>query len=96
MLPSDPPTDAGASLPAQILKFARALPADIVVTATAAADPPDRPIGHVSPVVAACPVPIVSARSTVATSRETELFGQIVRGRLRQPVGPQAKVRKQL
>src|SRR6185503_15143674 len=70
MLRSDPPTDAGASLPAQILKFARALPADIVVMAPAEADRPDRPIGYVSPVVA--------ARSMVATSRETGLFRRIV------------------
>jgi len=65
----------------EILKFARALPADMIVAAAAEADPRKRPMGHVAAVVAArseCPVLIVPARRTTEFSRRTGLFKRIV------------------
>jgi len=65
----------------EILKFARALPADIIVAAAAGADPRKRPMGHVASVVAArseCPVVIIPARRAIESSRQTGLFKRIV------------------
>jgi universal stress protein A len=65
----------------EILKFARSLPADMIVVAAAGADRRDRPMGHVASAVAArseCPVLVVPARRTTETSRQTGLFKRIV------------------
>jgi len=65
----------------EVLKFARTLPADMIVAAAAGADPRKRPMGHVAAVVAArseCPVVIVPARRTTEFSRQTGLFKRIV------------------
>jgi len=65
----------------EILKFARWLPADMIVVAAAGTDRRDRPMGHVASAVAArseCPVLVVPARRTTDTSRQTGLFKRIV------------------
>jgi len=65
----------------EILKFARALPADMIVAAAAGVDPRKRPMGHVASVIAArseCPVVIVPARRTTESSPQPGLFKRIV------------------
>jgi universal stress protein A len=65
----------------EILKFARALPADMIVATAAGAGARKRSMGHVASVIAArseCPVVIVPARRAMNASRETGLFKRIV------------------
>jgi len=64
----------------EILKFARALPADMIVAA-AGADSRKRPMGHVASVIVArseCPVLIVPGRRALPSSDQTGLFKRIV------------------
>lgn len=68
--------DAGT----QILRFARAMRADLIVTGDPGADRPERPMGPVTSVVVArseCPVLTVPAHH-VPWSNESGLFGRIV------------------
>jgi nucleotide-binding universal stress UspA family protein len=64
----------------QILRFARAMPADLIVMGAPGADRPERPIGPVTSVVVArseCPVLTVPTHHAT-WSNESGLFGRIV------------------
>ncbi len=64
----------------QILRFARAMPADLIVMGAPGADRPERPMGPVTSVVVArseCPVLTVPTRHA-PWSNESGLFGRIV------------------
>lgn len=64
-----------------ILRFARTMPADLIVMGAPGADRPERPMGPVAAVVVArsdCPVLTVPANDTKTPWKETGLFSRIV------------------
>ncbi|MEP7309854.1 MAG: universal stress protein [Acidobacteriota bacterium] len=65
----------------QILRVARTMPADLIVTGAPGADRPERPMGPVASVVIArsqCPVLAVPALAFESRPKETGLFSRIV------------------
>ena len=65
----------------EILRFARTLPADLIVIGAPGADRPERPLGPVASVVIArsqCPVLTVPSHAVEGRSTETGLFLRIV------------------
>ena len=65
----------------RIIRFARAMPADLIVMGAPGADRPERPMGPVAAVVVArseCPVLTVPTNDTKSPRKETGLFSRIV------------------
>ena len=65
----------------EILRFARAMPADLIVMGAPGVDRPERPMGPVASVVVArseCPVLTVPGHQATSLSSEAGLFSQIV------------------
>jgi universal stress protein A len=65
----------------EILRFARAMPADLIVMGAPGVDRPERPMGPVASVVLArseCPVLTVPAHQATSSSIEAGLFSRIV------------------
>jgi nucleotide-binding universal stress UspA family protein len=65
----------------QILRFARAMPADLIVIGAPGADRPERPLGPVASVVIArsdCPVLSVPAHQAISPGNKAGLFCRIV------------------